>query len=140
VAWRIGRVDGGEAGHLPFLIEDVTARELRVPIGDVAVHPNGVIGIERVTVAVPSVAAASPIYQTLLSDAGTTDVAAEFSAGCHVIHLADSQTSGCDIARFVERRGSGPYCVTLRRGEAACSSATTDLDLQLTHSARLVIA
>jgi catechol 2,3-dioxygenase-like lactoylglutathione lyase family enzyme len=140
VAWRIGRVDGGEAGHLPFLIDDATDRELRVPIGDTAVHPNGVIGIERVTVAVPSVAVASPIYQTLLSDAGTTDAAAEFSAGRHVIQLADPQAPDHDIARFIARRGSGPYRVTLRRGEAACSTVTTDLDPHLTHSAHLMIA
>ncbi len=35
---------------LPFLIEDVTDRELRVPSGDAARHPNGVTGISEVVV------------------------------------------------------------------------------------------
>ncbi len=35
---------------LPFLIEDVTDRGLRVPSGDATRHPNGVIGISEIVV------------------------------------------------------------------------------------------
>ncbi len=37
---------------LPFLIEDVTDRELRVPSGDATRHPNGVTGIGEIVVLV----------------------------------------------------------------------------------------
>ncbi len=44
IAWRSARL----VAPLPFLIEDVTARELRVPSGDAATHANGTNGIARV--------------------------------------------------------------------------------------------
>lgn len=44
IAWRSARL----AAPLPFLIEDVTARGLRVPSGLAAIHTNGVSGIVRV--------------------------------------------------------------------------------------------
>ena len=44
IAWRVARVER----PLPFLIEDLTARELRVPGGDAAKHANRTTGIARV--------------------------------------------------------------------------------------------
>ncbi len=44
IAWRSARL----AAPLPFLIEDVTARELRVPTGEAATHANGTKGVKRV--------------------------------------------------------------------------------------------
>ena len=46
IAWRVARL----VSPLPFLIEDVTARDLRVPSGDAAFHANRVSGVERVIV------------------------------------------------------------------------------------------
>lgn len=46
IAWRTAHL----AEPLPFLIEDVTARELRVPGGDASAHRNGTRGVGRVTV------------------------------------------------------------------------------------------
>ena len=42
--WRTARL----VAPLPFLIEDVTARDLRVPSGDAATHANGTRRIARV--------------------------------------------------------------------------------------------
>jgi catechol 2,3-dioxygenase-like lactoylglutathione lyase family enzyme len=139
VAWRIGRVKSDAAGHLPFLIDDVTDRELRVPVGDAAVHSNGVIGIEQVTIVVPSVAPALPIYRALLTDAGVDSDAGRLRAGSHGIRLIDSVTSDRDVAQFIEGRGSGPYSVTFKRGKTAHTTAAEELDPKLTHSARLSI-
>lgn len=137
VAWRIGRVRADEAGHLPFIIDDVTEHELRVPGGDAAVHPNGVIGIERMTVAVPSRAAATPAYQTLLGNpAGDPD---QFLIGSHRIQLTDAAAPDPDIAQFITQRGSGPYHVTFRRGGSAPAATPVVLDPSLTHFARLSI-
>lgn len=41
IAWRVARLER----PLPFLIEDLTARELRVPGGDAARHANGTTGL-----------------------------------------------------------------------------------------------
>lgn len=46
VAWRSARL----ASPLPFVIQDVTARELRVPSGITALHANRTAGIVRVVV------------------------------------------------------------------------------------------
>ena len=44
IAWRVVRL----RKPLPFLIEDLTARELRVPSGDAAKHANGTTRIAKV--------------------------------------------------------------------------------------------
>lgn len=46
IAWRSARL----APTLPFLIQDVTARDLRVPGGAAAHHANGIAGIVRVVI------------------------------------------------------------------------------------------
>ena len=44
IAWRVARL----VTPLPFLIEDVTARDLRVPSGDAARHANGIASVVRI--------------------------------------------------------------------------------------------
>lgn len=44
IAWRVARLEK----PLPFLIEDLTARELRVPGGAAATHANGTTGVAAV--------------------------------------------------------------------------------------------
>jgi hypothetical protein len=44
LAWRVARLQK----PLPFLIEDLTARELRVPSSDAARHKNGTTGVAKV--------------------------------------------------------------------------------------------
>ena len=44
IAWRVARLHA----PLPFLIQDLTARELRVPGGDAAKHANGTTGVAKV--------------------------------------------------------------------------------------------
>lgn len=41
IAWRVARLEK----PLPFLIEDLTARELRVPGGNAALHATGTTGV-----------------------------------------------------------------------------------------------
>jgi hypothetical protein len=50
---------------LPFLIEDLTPRELRVPAGDAARHANGATGIATVVVGARNEPAARESYQQL---------------------------------------------------------------------------
>lgn len=49
VAWYLGMPDA----RMPFLIEDVTARDLRVPGGEATRHANGAEGIERIELSTP---------------------------------------------------------------------------------------
>jgi hypothetical protein len=46
IAWRVARLHK----PLPFLIQDVTARELRVPGGDAAKHANGATGVASIVI------------------------------------------------------------------------------------------
>ena len=46
IAWRVVRL----AKPLPFLIEDLTARELRVPSGNATVHANATTGVAGIVV------------------------------------------------------------------------------------------
>ena len=137
LAWRVGRVRADGAGHLPFIIDDVTEHELRVPRGDAAIHPNGVTGIESITVAVPSRAAATPAYQSLLGEPEGDP--ARFTIGPHLVQLTDAAAPDPDVSQFITQRGSGPYRVTFRRGGAAQTAAPVSLDPSLTHFARLSI-
>jgi hypothetical protein len=61
IAWRVARL----VPPLPFVIEDLTARELRVPAGDAATHKNGVKGVKRVVVGATDAAAANSRYAKL---------------------------------------------------------------------------
>ena len=48
IAWRVARL----VTPLPFLIQDVTARDLRVPSGDAAKHPNGITHVAGIVLGV----------------------------------------------------------------------------------------
>lgn len=52
IEWRSARVDQ-DGRLLPFLIEDVTPRERRVPGGPAAEHPNGATGVVRLELSAP---------------------------------------------------------------------------------------
>ena len=61
IAWRAA----GLVPPLPFLIEDLTARELRVPGGEATRHANGVRGVERVLVGAREPRITADRYATL---------------------------------------------------------------------------
>lgn len=51
---------------VPFLCGDITPRALRVPEGDVRIHPNGALGVATITVAVHDLSATLARYRALL--------------------------------------------------------------------------
>ncbi|PJF36124.1 MAG: hypothetical protein CUN49_07040 [Candidatus Thermofonsia Clade 1 bacterium] len=64
IAWRVALVDDD---FLPFLIEDITPRALRVPDDPrLTGHANGVSGISGVELVTPDLAAAQARYSALL--------------------------------------------------------------------------
>jgi hypothetical protein len=120
IAWKMAFAEGAE-GLLPFLIEDVTDRVLRVPDRDAAEHANGVVGIARLLVAVDDLSTAIGPYAGLAttSEARQEETAfdqstrsAVFQVGVHRIELHEPQGSG-PIADRLAARGAGPYAVVL---------------------------
>jgi len=61
IAWRVARL----VRPLPFLIEDLTARELRVPGGAAATHANGTTGLGSIVLGATDPASVSARYAVL---------------------------------------------------------------------------
>lgn len=115
--WRGARPAAGYG--LPFLIEDVTPRELRVPGNASQAHPNGVSGIGSLVVAVPELDTASRAYGRVLDVAAPAPqpdplLAAEAVAlpcGSATIQLVAA--SAGPIHARLKRLGAGPYALLL---------------------------
>lgn len=77
IRWRVARIR--QKGRvLPFLIEDQTARDRRVPGGPATVHPNGARGISRLRIVTPDTEEAGASYAALT---GTTGAPGEAGTG-----------------------------------------------------------
>lgn len=101
VVWK-GAMPVDTEAKLPFLIEDVTDRERRVP-SEAATHANGVTGVERIVVAVDDLAAATRRYALLLGSdpivendggTGTPTAPVTFQSGPHLIELRPDEGAG----------------------------------------------
>jgi catechol 2,3-dioxygenase-like lactoylglutathione lyase family enzyme len=120
VAWRSAIV-AADAGKLPFVIEDVTDRSVRVPGGDAVEHANGVRGIHSLALAVRDVAAARARWQAFLGvDApegeGLPNLddaeGVYFQVGPHRVDLARPTASG-PLQDSVDKRGDSVFELTL---------------------------
>lgn len=69
IAWRVARLHQ----PLPFLIEDLTARELRVPGGDAAKHANGTTGLAGIVLGATDPARVTEHYAKL-RDRGAPEI------------------------------------------------------------------
>jgi hypothetical protein len=69
IAWRVARLQK----PLPFLIEDLTARELRVPGGEAATHANGTTRVARIVLGATDPTRVSERY-AMLRDRGAPEV------------------------------------------------------------------
>ncbi len=98
--WKVAGAPPGDG--LPFLIEDVTPRSLRVPSGAAAVHANDVQEVQSLIVAVADLDAAAPQYAKLF-DAAASDRSQD------PLLAADSVTVPCGSARvMLTSSGAGP--------------------------------
>jgi hypothetical protein len=139
IAWRnLGLAAAG--APLPFMIEDVTSRDLRVPAGAATEHSLGVSGIAGLILLVDDLERASAPYQALLDTPGESSTptidavrrARRFTSGSQWIELAEAAPSAADLQRHIEERGAGPYEIVLAGG-----ADTERLPLDLTHGARI---
>lgn len=139
IAWKSAMAQGKpNVGALPFLIEDVTDRGLRVP-AESATHANGVTGIHSLIIGVEQLDAAVQRYNQLLDREGPTaeglvalDNAtnASYDLGPHRIDLV-AQTGDGALAAQVQDRGEGPFQLSL------LAAAPRDVDPALAGNARL---
>jgi hypothetical protein len=121
IRWRSARMRQ-EGRLLPFLIEDLTPRELRVPRGPAAEHPNGATGVARLEISAPDVEEAAASLAMLLE----TDTGASLQLGACALS---------PVATEKEDAAPGPLAVELA-GEAGISE---ELDLLLAHGVRIRI-
>ena len=118
IRWRSARMCQ-EGRLLPFLIEDLTPRELRVPGGPAAEHPNGATGISRLEISTPDLEEAAASLVTLVEKPGDTGASIRLGA-CALSPVATEREDAA---------APGPLAVELV-GEARVSQ---ELDPLLAH-------
>jgi catechol 2,3-dioxygenase-like lactoylglutathione lyase family enzyme len=119
IRWRSARIRQ-EGRIFPFLIEDLTPRELRVPGGPETRHPNGAIGVSSLEISAPDVDSAANALAAL------ADKAPPVRLGSCTLRTVE--------ARDEDAQGSGPSAVGLVVGEAG---GVRELDSGVTHGAGL---
>jgi len=79
IRWRSARMRQ-EGRLLPFLIEDLTPRELRVPGSPAAEHPNGATGVARLEISAPDVGEAATSLAMLVETSDDTGTSVRLGA------------------------------------------------------------
>lgn len=147
--WTLSTPPGtvGEKGW-PFMIEDITPRDLRVPHEpDQVAHENGAIGVAGITVLVADVEQSAREYEAIL---GTTAQQLRSPLDDQVFGsmlplgrqwILLTEPGSHDTKDHLERFGQGPYRITLRSHEGPISPGTgSPIDPSLFSGARLVIS
>ncbi|MBI1994170.1 MAG: VOC family protein [Deltaproteobacteria bacterium] len=138
VKWLLSLAAEPHRGVAPFLIQDVTPRDERVPRE--VTHKNGAIGISIVTTAVDDLAGLRRWYKSALGYEGKPlqreELNAEgvrFRIGPHFFDFLRPLTEQSPLAAWIKTRGPSPYAATLRTRSGQVGS----LDPALTHGAAL---
>ena len=135
---------------LPFLCGDITPRALRVPEGDVRIHPNGAVGVAQVTVAVRDLPTTLVRYQALMGGEGNPTPLVVAAGGVLIARVrlcttelllqspdpgaAPASDAACLLQARLDSRGEGPCAMVLRYGGAVPPRAA---DLARTHGVAL---
>ena len=119
IRWRSARIRQ-EGRIFPFLIEDLTPRDLRVPGGPETRHPNGAIGVSRLEISAPDKESAAN------SLAALADTAPPVRLGSCTLRPVE--------ARDEDAQGPGPSAVELAVGD---TGGLRELDPAVTHGAGL---
>jgi hypothetical protein len=106
IRWLIARIRQ-EGRLLPFLIEDLTPRELRVPGAPAAEHPNGAIGIRRLQIATPDAEGALRAFATLAGSARAPGTSLRLGT-CALSLVTPEESRQC-----LDTAGPGPFAVGL---------------------------
>ena len=139
VDWQIARIDTVENARPPFIIEDITPRDLRVPSGDLAVHANWVDRIAGLTTVVEAIEPAKTLYDAVTGQSGEevapsiegASAAIHYAIGGQWLELVQPADGPSPLRDYLELRGSGPYEFTLG------ATAAPETVLQVVHGARI---
>lgn len=119
VVWRRGR-PSASAAPLPFLIQDVTSRRLRVPEGAASAHPNGVSGVSDIYVALDDLDAGAAAYAALLRRPGAAAVHdRRFAAPARVLPCGAARLVLLPRLAVLDRLPASAQ----RRGPGVCAAA-----------------
>ncbi len=136
--WLLSLAREGHRGVAPFLIQDETPRQERVP--QRFDHKNGAAGIGVLTVAVDNLPAVRHWYESVLgSDAEPIkrdELQAEgvrFQIGSHLFDFVEPRSEKSSLKERIRLRGPSPYSATL----LTKSNRSAPLDKELTHGAAL---
>ena len=114
VKWINNKVQGEWQGLIPFIIEDLTPREERLPRE--TEHANGVTGIERVSFATSDVARYAGVMSAVTGAAGETVRDDELSAsglclrvGEHTLEYLTPDSAEGPVAAHLAANRPAPY-------------------------------
>jgi hypothetical protein len=119
IRWRSARIRQ-EGRIFPFLIEDLTPRDLRVPGGPETRHPNGAVGVSHLEISAPDRESAEKSLAVL------ADTTPPVRLGSCTLRPVE--------ARDEDAQGPGPSAVELAVGDAG---GLRELDPAVTHGAGL---
>ena len=147
IDWRIVSL-GTTQTALPFIIEDVTPRPLRVPDGAAMHHRLPVTRVAGLIVVVKDLAAATTAYLALLGQQGEATRAEidgagaghRFRVGEQWVALVEPADEAGTLGQYLAKRGEGPYEVALGGSDAVPPGSGELLSLTGTHGARIRIA
>lgn len=136
--WVLSVHGGAHRGVVPFLIEDETPRDERVPKD--TTHRNQVTGVGRLTIAVDDVATIRNWYRSILGVEGQEierkdlDAAGvRFKIGPHGFDFVTPKGSNGPLNEWLRARGPSPYAATLTTpsGKMGVLDETKSLRAQL---------
>ncbi|PDW02918.1 VOC family protein [Candidatus Viridilinea mediisalina] len=132
----------GRAAELPFLCGDVTPRALRVPDGLAHQHPNGAVGIFRITVAVRDLEVSAARYAALIGRSPLIEPGRrlfKLGPGYVVVQSTEPElVESATVLDHLEFRGQGPAALAFRRDRLAAIPRV--LNPGLSHGVRMIIA
>jgi hypothetical protein len=136
--WLLSLAQGSHRGVAPFLIQDVTPREERIP--RTFDHKNGATGICTVTVAVGELTAVQRWYDgvfgkrpTNITDEKLQAKGIRYPIGPHTLDFLMPMEPESPLINWLRTFGPSPYAATLRRS----STGSSPLAAKLTHGANL---
>jgi hypothetical protein len=110
--WRGATPVRQDAG-LPFLIQDVTPRELRVPsTNDATLHNNAASGIAQVRVGTTNLMAVREDLESLFGETDEDERVLVFQLHGSQVRVMQP-ASGSAESKFLQQRGAGPIAVTI---------------------------
>ncbi|MBI2544325.1 MAG: VOC family protein [Candidatus Rokubacteria bacterium] len=141
LSWVLSIPRDPHRGVAPFLIQDETPREERIPRQ--MTHRNQVKGIGAVTVAVDDVATVRQWYSRVLRASGQeadrhdlAAVGARFTIGPHTFDFVAPRDAGSPLTAWLKARGPSPYAATLltASGKAGPLDPTKALGAHLSYA------